>query len=515
MVCLYNRGSMQEQDTHTSEEAIAPAEMQRSPQDVLLNRSMRIVVIGLSVFLVLLFLMVAVHRVRYPYEVEQLEGNMVLSVNRVLAHQPVYVAPNTHFIPFMYPPLYLYASAAMARLTGAGYLPLRLLSILCSLGCFAGIYLFVWRETQRHVYAIAAAALYAGSFPLCANWYDLARLDSMFVFLLLIALMGTRWLSPLAAAFLWLPVFWTKQSILPVAFVMLASQWTKRKQALLSIVVLGVGAWLTVFLMDRATSGWFSFYVFHVPAANSDLQLRPLALYLPLNFLHPFGVASLLLVVAILWLRPTFRSATSHFYLGTLSVFFLCWFVMMHSGSTGNVLMPVYALLAIGFGIAAARLEQGCSPRIKAVVLLAIAIQLGGLVYNPGQFFPSQTERADAEQTLKLARSLDGEIYIAQHPYEGTQAGAPEYVDLTALHDAMRALPEPQRIPLRAAMQKELESDRIQGVLFDGALDADSVSGKYTTDALWLQGFPVHLPLLRAKGSGWILLRKQRNTVLP
>lgn len=66
---------------------------------------------------------VALSRMTYPLPLEWMEGGMVLHVRRVLTEKSLYIAPNTTFTPFLYPPLYYYVSAAVSSVLGLGFLP--------------------------------------------------------------------------------------------------------------------------------------------------------------------------------------------------------------------------------------------------------------------------------------------------------------------------------------------------------------------------------------------------------
>ncbi|MBS1813436.1 MAG: hypothetical protein JSS87_01015 [Acidobacteria bacterium] len=472
------------------------------------ERPVRIVVIALSLLLPLLFFMTAAQRVRYPYELEELEGNMVRTVERVLHHQPVYIAPNVHFVPFMYTPGYSYAAAAMAHITGIGFLPLRLVSIISTAGIFLMLAALIWRETRSWMAAAAAAALYAGCYPLCQNWYDLARLDSLFVFLMLIAMYCTRWLHPVVAALAWVAVFQTKQSILPAAVVLLCCRIAQRRQTIAALAVFAAGVSGSVLWLNHATNGWYSFYVFKVPSANSDLILRPLVLFLP-EFFHTVGIAVVLIVVAVLSHKLNVHSLAVRFYLATGVLVLLAWFIMMHTGSTGNVYMPACAVIALLFALAAHRLLRDGSPTVRTVVLSAMAIQLFSLIYNPGAFRPTAEQKYSAEASIQAAKMLGGHVYLPQHTYYGQMAGAPEMADMVAFQDAQRPLPSGEQVRLRTEMESMLTSGAIQGVFLDSSSQVRSFSERNAVDEEWISHYPVRMPLPGATAQSrpaWFLL---------
>jgi hypothetical protein len=53
----------------------------------------------------LVYIVIALMRDWYPFELEWLEGASVVHVQRVLDGRPLYVPPSLDFVPFIYPPL--------------------------------------------------------------------------------------------------------------------------------------------------------------------------------------------------------------------------------------------------------------------------------------------------------------------------------------------------------------------------------------------------------------------------
>ena len=95
-----------------------------------------VVVISLAPTLVYLF--VALHRIGYPYELEWLEGGAVEIAGRVAHEQAIYVAPSIHYVPYPYTPLYFWITGTLAHGSlDVGFLPLRLVSLVSSLGACA------------------------------------------------------------------------------------------------------------------------------------------------------------------------------------------------------------------------------------------------------------------------------------------------------------------------------------------------------------------------------------------
>ena len=138
------------------------------------------------------YLFVAVSRLDYPFALEYLEGNSLVEVHRILAGQPLYPAPTAGYVPDGYPPLYFFVSAAVARVFGASYLTLRLVSLVSSLACFALLARLVQRETGSLAAGTGAAGAFAATYFVTGAWFDIGRVDSLFLALSVGALYAAR-----------------------------------------------------------------------------------------------------------------------------------------------------------------------------------------------------------------------------------------------------------------------------------------------------------------------------------
>ncbi len=149
---------------------------------------------------IVIYLFVALRRIGYPFELEWLEGGEVEIVNRVVHGQGIYVAPSLHYVPYPYPPLFIWISAVFAKVLGVGFLAPRLVSFLASLGVLALLFHIVRRETGDAVAGLVAAGLFAATYQASGAYFDLARVDSLFLALLLAAIALVRRTTPGAVA---------------------------------------------------------------------------------------------------------------------------------------------------------------------------------------------------------------------------------------------------------------------------------------------------------------------------
>ena len=79
------------------------------------------------------FLFTTIPRLGYPYDLEWMEGGMLLHGLRVMNGEPLYGPPGPDFIPFIYPPLYSWLLALGGSIFGLDYWIGRSLSLLGSL----------------------------------------------------------------------------------------------------------------------------------------------------------------------------------------------------------------------------------------------------------------------------------------------------------------------------------------------------------------------------------------------
>src|SRR5437016_12956749 len=71
-------------------------------------------VLAVGLAYVVAYVAIALLRMRFPFELEWMEGANIGHLDRVVRGQPLYARPALDFTPFIYPPLYLYVAAWVA-----------------------------------------------------------------------------------------------------------------------------------------------------------------------------------------------------------------------------------------------------------------------------------------------------------------------------------------------------------------------------------------------------------------
>ncbi len=455
--------------------------MEPNPQSLSLTRwrsaaeILRWLLASLSAFFLLLFLYVALRRMRYPFELERMESGMLTSVWWIRNRHPLYGPPTLTFVPFLYAPVFLYLSALVSKLTGIGYVATRAVSTAATLGTCAVLYGFVWRETRRHLPAIAAAGLFASLYPVLEAWYDLGRVDSLSIFLFLLALFATRFGHPVVAAAVWVLAMQTKQGYLPLAPLIFLFEWQRPRRMLLGIAAYLAITGASVLWLDRVFAGWYRFYVFGT-AGQLSWVWRQAVLYVPSDLFAVVGIALCLAVLGLLVRPARSRDGRFQFYLLTsLFVFAVTGFVRGHAGAVLNAVMPAYAWSAVLFGLGLERVlrwaellpERRWRERAKVAVLLLASTQLFAHVYNPGRYVPSREALAYRTAFLEQLRRAPGDVWVVNHSWDSVLAGKPVHPEMDSL-DAVAARPRSERNrALLDALEHAYQSGQFSAVALD------------------------------------------------
>ena len=141
---------------------------------------------------------------------------------------------------------------------GPSYLALRLVSLVSSLACFALLAGLVRRETGSAVAGAGAAGLLAATYFATGTWFDVARVDSLFLAFSVAGLYAVRRMrgprGAVAAGVLLAAAALTKQTGLVEGVVVLAVLLPGRAHSRLAVVA--VLAEVAVVGATRWCSGW-------------------------------------------------------------------------------------------------------------------------------------------------------------------------------------------------------------------------------------------------------------------
>jgi 4-amino-4-deoxy-L-arabinose transferase-like glycosyltransferase len=387
----------------------------------------------LALFIIYNFLIlipIFISHLFYRFPLEWVEGGVVDECIHILQGREIYAEPTAEFMAFVYTPLYFYLGALLMKLFGEGFFALRLISILSTLGTAFLIYRIVFRETQNRLAGWAACGLFAASFGVVGYWYDVGRVDSLAIFLILLSGYTLRYRPGLSGAVLsgvlFTLSFLTKQSALIFLIFLFVALCRNRKKDALTFALTSVVLCLTSLLFLGARSqGWSWFYLFKIPAATPRLY-RSLLTY-PINDLlktYPFLLALALFAFlggSQVRGESLARSLSRNFWFWFFCAGFLVSFLSrLKHGGWDNVLYSMVLTLVLLFGIL---LGQFCSSNgsqvIRRVIPLLLTLQFLLLLYDPLPLIPTKGDCRGGEILLERLREIDGPVLVFYHSHLG------------------------------------------------------------------------------------------------
>jgi Dolichyl-phosphate-mannose-protein mannosyltransferase len=466
----------------------------------LMPRLVRPVVAVAVAIPIAVYVWVAAHRLAYPYELDWMEGGSVALAARVARGHSLYAAPSLAYVGWTYPPLYYWVAAAVSKVTGMGFVAVRLVSLTASLAAMGTLAAMVWRETRDRLAGLVAAGLFAATFVISGAWLDTGRVDSMFVALTLLGLAWGRWARSVrggiglgALAFL---AFFTKQTALVAVLPALLYLAAARRRVGISALatLLGLLAVSTLGL-DAASHGWYRYYVF------SELSGQPWAQPAWVGFWEndiwrrqwPLVTLAVAGGAKLAWDAGgpiPWRSAPAYYVTAAAGLLASAWVSRLHTGGFLNVLMPAYAALALLGGLVFGALGRGRAGRpagqarlaglLAAAALLA---QVALLVYPPGAQIPTAAQRAAGAALLTRLRSLAGPVIVLRHPWYATLAGkGVSAAQEEAIHDVLRSSAPRGARALRTSLARGLDADHVQAVVLDYAGDGSLLGSEFTRE---------------------------------
>jgi len=432
-------------------------------------------------------LAVSAARIPYPFELEWMEGGSLIQVQRLLAGQGIYVAPTFEFVAHPYGPVYYWLAAVVAAVAGPGFWPLRLLSYLASVGSLAALFAIVRARTGRVDAAVVAACLFAATYRLSGTWFEIARVDALFLFLFLAAawlLLGRDSAPAAVAAGALLGLsYLTKQTALvmaaPLVLWLFVERWRRGLAVAATAVSLVAGVSL---LLDRVSDGWYCYYTVTLGARHPLLEtpdLRDLLAFWHRDLLRPLPAACglALLLGARALARPGRRELLLPLAL-TLGMLATAWVGRLNSGFD-NVLMPAHAGLALLLGLLLGRLltesaaggRRGWRAAAAPAVLALLAGQLLMLRFDPRQCLPTDADRAAGEELVNRLREMEGEVVVSAHPYLLALAGKPTHahqVAITELTGGFGGQADEHGRRLLEQLAADVARQRFAAVILDG-----------------------------------------------
>ena len=447
--------------------------------------------VGLAVTFVALYVYTAALRVTYPFDLEWEEGAFMDHVLRVVHGQPIYVRPSLDFTPFIYTPGYYYVGVAAVKVLGTSIVTLRAVSILCSLSVFCILGMFAWREGNSRISGVILAGLYAATYEIGGTWFDIARVDSLFLLLLLGAVFLLRFGNTTAtmvwAGLLLAAALLTKQLALAIAPFLLGFAVIRLgRRGLIAAVVFVATAAVAVGLLQSQSHGWFLYYTFQGVSHRESIFAQHALSFWTTDLLRAFPIATILGVgfCLVVWRIGSFEDRWFYPLVG-LAFLGAAWETRLHPGAWRNTILPAYCFLAMATTRAAELLDR----RLAGVGSALVAVQMALLFYNPQQYIPSRGDRTAAEAFVSRLRTVPGDVLVLDHGYFPTLAGKRSHAHEGAIRDVL-LIGDMWGVRLDTEFRHALESKRFDLVIQDTADWFPVPIGRYYRRT----GFVAHRP---------------------
>ena len=464
-------------------------------------RALRVTGALLGLAAIGIYLVMALARLTYPFTVEVLESNSLIEVHRILAGQPLYAPPGVSYVPDGYPPLYFWVSAAVGSVLGQSYLSLRLVSLTASLACFALLARLVQRETASACAGMAAAGVLAATYFAVGKWFDVARVDSLFLAFSIAALYTARWMrrarGAIAAGLLLAAAFLTKQTALAegVAVLVAVAAGPRRRLAVpaaLTYAAVVVGSTL---VLGFTSHGWYVYYIFEQMSENRFI----------LGAIAGFGVGYLLPTLGLACCAAVLCARRMPLVLvaGYAALVLEGFAALVHAGGNVNDLLPAYLVVALLAGpalggqplpwlavgldrLAAARgvnwLSGHAGRWAAAAAGLLVIAQLAVLMaaLSPAQAIPPVEDRAVGQRLVMAVRELGGTVAIPADPGLALTAGLPAVEDQIAAADVLHGKDRAAIVAFTDSVAAAVATRRFSAIITELPKD--------------LRGFPPDLP---------------------
>jgi hypothetical protein len=407
---------------------------------------------------VVAFILIAGAHLAYPYEVDNLEGNLWAMAAQVAAGHRLYTAPSVDYTPFCYAPLYFYAGAAMMKLLGAGYAALRAVSVLSTFATATTIYVTLRCERIQRRFAVIAVAIFLGAYGRTHEAGDIARVDAFALALALpavaLAIAGTPRLrnACLAGVCGGLAILAKQPMLVLVAAAIVTQLFRGRRVYAVVIAVTTIATAAGVLAaLDLFADRWTYFYCVEVPASH---HLRPwdLVVLAPVFLVTTLPIA----LVAPLVRFRTFRAALADPWTAvTVAYAAMAILARAKEGGSANVFLPVVALAAVQLA-RHAEPAFACRP---GWTLAAITAQLALLVWSPLARWPTRADVAAGDQLVARIAAIPGDVYVPGFPAYAMLAGKPWHAHYVALCDVARL------DPVRDELARQIAAHRFAAVL--------------------------------------------------
>jgi len=411
-------------------------------------------------------------RVGYPYDLEWMEGGMLHHALRIRLGEGIYGPPSVDFIPYLYTPLYPTLLALFGAPFGLSYTLGRAISIAGLLGIVAlAIASLLGAPPRRPAAAwtgiALALGLFAAFYPFVEGWYDVVRADTFFLFMITAGIAGLPSWSraddgvvgqgkvAAGAALMALAFFCKQTGVIYVGFgglIVLVVNWRRAPIYAAMAGAIGLGG---VWLLDRATHGWFWTYVSEIHRAHDfswDRFYRSFG-----HILWHFPALSIVIAVTLVVIAITaYRTGDIPAAARPFGLWAAAFGLSTVVGAIGwgtefahfNAYMPAFLHGALAAGAAVPALVAcvhalgrdrrragGLATALGMLAALPLAITCWMARWSPAAFMPSAADVAAGDRLIARLAAIEGDVWMPSHPWYLVLAGKAPHVHRMGIKD--------------------------------------------------------------------------------
>ncbi len=427
------------------------------------NRAAQYACVALAIWFIGLFTYVALFSINYPFHLEWMEGHTVDIIQRLRDGLPFYTKPTLEYVPYIYTPYYFYVATFVSYFTGVDFLAGRLVSFASTLGTVWLLYAWMRKEGGDKFISLVAGGIYLSTYILSARWLDVARVDSLYLFLMAAGLyifyFDRSKYTGLMAGCIFAAAFFTKQSaILALMPCFIAALYVRPKDAFIAGGVTAAIILAGCALLEYNSNGWFGFYVYDIPAGHTN-DGRKIYTFWKVDLIP---TAAIMMVTAVFGLLASYaKGHKALLWYASIAVGFIgsAYVSRIHSYGHLNVIMTAYFTFALLSGL----LLVICAERYRIINItacLALCYQFYSLNYDPQRFIPNQHAIKRGNELLEEIRKVDGDVLFTELQYVQPRVGKKTFTIGMAGFDLMRANLKGKQHIKEAYMQELVEAVR-------------------------------------------------------
>jgi len=421
-----------------------------------------ILVFSITLVPLILFFFVIWNRITLPFVFEWGESAGVNQINRILSGADLYGQPALDFTPLVYTPLYYYLAAGLSAIIGNPLFSARIISLVSTIGSVVLIGRIVHKETKNYLIAWISGMFFLACFSIGDGFYDLARVDSLFILFVLIAfnvVMGAKNKTGYMVFGLLVVIgFFIKQSFIIVFLPLQIYLFLKQKEKIWTAFAIEIiGLAVPLYIINSYTNGWFFYYIFDLPGEHGYSLVSAVNFWIS-DTIGPLGIGFVFCLFFLLAYKSDFLSSKpdaiiegkKEVQVGSRDIWFVyllflvgaagtAWITRSSNGGGANNCILIYSALAIGFGLGAGLVLRNnwveSSPWFYGFIAIVISIQFVGLFYNPFVFLPTEDEVRLNELMAERIANLDLQVLIPYRSHLSYELGGRPQIHIVNLFE--------------------------------------------------------------------------------